>query len=207
MAKIGEFFGILLAVISLVGVAEAKTVSKTVTETVGVVAGGGKSLGECYYAQTSVSGRNSETVDQTKLVTSHTHASVSLVLYYTCGGGGGFKNVFEITGNDNLKTGDLVVADDRRTAWLKKSMLVEKDGYWYSIEVDIAIIADGEPFFSDNKNKSWSGSKAFQQTTQTKSQYHSGQVFGAVTVSGFNYLDNGFGYVFSEHSSSVVTNK
>ena len=90
---------------------------------------------------------------------------------------------------------------------MKKSMLVEKDGYWYSVEIDIAIIADGEVFFSDNKNKSWSGSKTFQQTTQTKSQYHSGQVFGAVTVSGYNYFDNGFGYVYEENSKSVVTNK
>ena len=110
MAKIGEFFGILLAVISLVGVAEAKTVSKTVTETVGVVAGGGKSLGDCYYAQTSVFGSNSEAVDQTRLVTSYTHVNFSMVIYYTCGGN--FENVFEISGNDNLKTGDLVVADD-----------------------------------------------------------------------------------------------
>src|SRR3989344_4321616 len=141
MAKIGEFFGILLAVISLVGVVEAKTVSKTATETMGVVAGGGKSLGDCYYAQTSVSGRNSETVDQTTRSTYAT-ASVSLVIYYTCGKG--FESIFEISGNSDLISGNLVVADDRRTAWMKKSMLVEKDGYWYSVEIDIAIIADGE---------------------------------------------------------------
>ncbi|MEK7461627.1 MAG: hypothetical protein AAB586_00965 [Patescibacteria group bacterium] len=202
MAK--KFFGMLLGMFIVVGVVEAKTTSKTASETEGITVGGGMSLGDCYFTQTGVSGTSTE-VREGKTVSLFSNTFVQIIIYYTCDGK--FENVFEIAGGDSLVQGELVVSADHRIAWLKKKIMIEKDWYPYVLEIDVAIIAEGEPFFSDSKYKGWTGSKSFQQVIQTKSQYNSGHVFGTLSISGFNYLDNGFGYIYETDSKSAVTNK
>jgi len=204
MAKI---FSILVGILVLTGVVEAKTTSKTLAESSGISVGGSMPLSNCYLAVTGVTAQETETKDlQTKAATWNSYSYVTMTIYYTCGWA--LEIVFEASGNDETLTGELVVSEDKRTAWFRKTMSVfDKDGFSYIVDIDIAVVADSEPWFSDNRNKSWNKSKSFQQTTHTKAEYHSGRAFGTISVSGANYFDNGAGYVYGVDTSSTTVNK